>query len=250
MISALQLSLPEALPRRWLNWGDVWGRLLMSKTQDELKEMVALKALDFIPKNGILGVGSGSTVVKFIKAIQAQGIKVEGAVSSSNRTTELLQEIGVKVLDPNSCEPYEVYIDGADEVNPSFDMIKGGGACLTREKILASMAKTFVCIVDQSKLVDTLGKFPLPVEVIPMAREQVARSLRALGGDPVLRQNCITDNGCEILDVHGLKITDPKALEDQINAIPGVVTVGLFAHRGADVVLYATEEGVHEKKRP
>ena len=227
MISALQLSLPEALPRRWLNWGDVWGRLFMSKTQDELKEMVALKALDFIPKNGILGVGSGSTVVKFIKAIQAQGIKVEGAVSSSNRTTELLQEIGVKVLDPNSCEPYEVYIDGADEVNPSFDMIK-----------------------DQSKLVDTLGKFPLPVEVIPMAREQVARSLRALGGDPVLRQNCITDNGCEILDVHGLKITDPKALEDQINAIPGVVTVGLFAHRGADVVLYATEEGVHEKKRP
>lgn len=222
----------------------------MAKTQDELKEMVARKALEFIPEHGILGVGSGSTVVKFIQAIHAQGIKIEGAVSSSNRTTELLTEIGVKVLDPNECEPYEVYIDGADEVNPNFDMIKGGGACLTREKILASMAKTFVCIVDKSKLVDTLGKFPLPVEVIPMAREQVARSLRALGGNPVLRPNCITDNGCEILDVHGLSITDAKQLEDQINVIPGVVTVGLFAHRGADVVLYATDEGVHEKKRP
>ena len=221
----------------------------MSKTQDELKEMVAAKALEFIPAKGIVGVGSGSTVVKFIQAIQAHGIKVAGAVSSSNRTTELLTEIGVKVLDPNECEPYEVYIDGADEVNDNFEMIKGGGACLTREKILASMAQTFVCIVDKSKLVSTLGKFPLPVEVIPMAREQVARSLRALGGTPVLREGCITDNGCEILDVHGLSITDPKALETQINAIAGVVTVGLFAHRGADVVLYATDEGVHEKRK-
>lgn len=221
----------------------------MAKTQDELKEMVALKALDFIPANGILGVGSGSTVVKFIKAIQAQGIKVEAAVSSSNATTALLEEIGVKVLDPNSCEPYDVYIDGADEVNDNFEMIKGGGACLTREKILASMAKRFICIVDKSKLVDTLGKFPLPVEVIPMAREQVARTLRALGGEPKLREGCITDNGCEILDVHGLSITNAKELEDKINAIPGVVTVGLFAHRGADVVLYATEEGVQERRK-
>lgn len=219
----------------------------MAKTQDELKEMVALKALDFIPANGILGVGSGSTVVKFIKAIAAQGIKVEAAVSSSNATTALLEEIGVKVLDPNSCEPYDVYIDGADEVNNDFEMIKGGGACLTREKILASMAKRFICIVDQSKLVDTLGKFPLPVEVIPMAREQVARTLSALGGEVKLRQGCITDNGCEILDVHGLTITNAKELEDKINAIPGVVTVGLFAHRGADVVLYATEDGVQER---
>ena len=224
-------------------------RFDMAKTQDELKEMVALKALDFIPANGILGVGSGSTVVKFIKAIQAQGIKVEAAVSSSNATTALLEEIGVKVLDPNSCEPYDVYIDGADEVNDNFEMIKGGGACLTREKILASMAKRFICIVDKSKLVDTLGKFPLPVEVIPMAREQVARTLRALGGEPKLREGCITDNGCEILDVHGLSITNAKELEDKINAIPGVVTVGLFAHRGADVVLYATEEGVQERRK-
>ena len=221
----------------------------MAKTQDELKEMVAQKALEFIPQNAILGVGSGSTVVKFIKAIQANGIKVQAAVSSSNATTKCLEEIGVKVLDPNTCEPYDVYIDGADEINENFDMIKGGGACLTREKILASMAKTFVCIVDKSKLVDTLGKFPLPVEVIPMAREQVARTLRALGGDPKLREGCITDNGCEILDVHGLSITNAAELEDKINGIPGVVTVGLFAHRGADVVLYATDEGVHEKRR-
>lgn len=221
----------------------------MAKTQDELKEMVAQKALEFIPQNAILGVGSGSTVVKFIKAIQANGIKVQAAVSSSNATTKCLEEIGVKVLDPNTCEPYDVYIDGADEINENFDMIKGGGACLTREKILASMAKTFVCIVDKSKLVDTLGKFPLPVEVIPMAREQVARSLRALGGEPKLREGCITDNGCEILDVHGLSITNAAELEDKINGIPGVVTVGLFAHRGADVVLYATDEGVHEKRR-
>ena len=221
----------------------------MAKTQDELKEMVAQKALEFIPQNAILGVGSGSTVVKFIKAIQANGIKVQAAVSSSNATTKCLEEIGVKVLDPNTCEPYDVYIDGADEINENFDMIKGGGACLTREKILASMAKTFVCIVDKSKLVDTLGKFPLPVEVIPMAREQVARTLRALGGEPKLREGCITDNGCEILDVHGLSINNAAELEDKINGIPGVVTVGLFAHRGADVVLYATDEGVHEKRR-
>lgn len=221
----------------------------MAKTQDELKEMVAQKALEFIPQNAILGVGSGSTVVKFIKAIQANGIKVQAAVSSSNATTKCIEEIGVKVLDPNTCEPYDVYIDGADEINENFDMIKGGGACLTREKILASMAKTFVCIVDKSKLVDTLGKFPLPVEVIPMAREQVARTLRALGGEPKLREGCITDNGCEILDVHGLSITNAAELEDKINGIPGVVTVGLFAHRGADVVLYATDEGVHEKRR-
>lgn len=221
----------------------------MAKTQDELKEMVAQKALEFIPQNAILGVGSGSTVVKFIKAIQANGIKVQAAVSSSNATTKCLEEIGVKVLDPNTCEPYDVYIDGADEINENFDMIKGGGACLTREKILASMAKTFVCIVDKSKLVDTLGKFPLPVEVIPMAREQVARTLRALGGEPKLREGCITDNCCEILDVHGLSITNASELEDKINGIPGVVTVGLFAHRGADVVLYATDEGVHEKRR-
>ena len=219
-------------------------------TQDELKVMVADEALKYIPKDGSLGVGSGSTVVKFIEAIDRFKIKVDAAVSSSNKTTQLLQDIGIRVLDPNEVEPYAVYIDGADEVNPAFDMIKGGGACLTREKILASMAEKFICIVDKSKLVPTLGKFPLPVEVIPMGREQVARSLRALGGNPVLRQGCITDNGCEILDVHDFMIEDPLSMEAKINAIPGVVTVGLFAKRGADMVLYATEEGVSVKVRP
>lgn len=213
-------------------------------TQDELKEMVAKEALKYIPQNGVLGVGSGSTVVKFIEQMGYNNVKVEACVSSSNKTTALLEERGFRVVDPNSVEPYDVYIDGADEVDPDFHMIKGGGACLTREKILTSMARKFVLIVDKSKLVKVLGKFPLPVEVIPMAREQVIRSLKALGGDPVLREECITDNGCEIVDVKGLTITDPVALEDQINAIPGVVTVGLFARRGADVILYATEEGV------
>ncbi len=219
-------------------------------TQDELKEMVAAEALNYIPKDGILGVGSGSTVVKFIQAIHRNHIKVDAAVSSSNKTTQMLQDIGIRVLDPNECEPYGVYIDGADEVNDSFDMIKGGGACLTREKILASMAEKFICIVDKSKLVTTLGKFPLPVEVIPMAAGQVARTVRAMGATPVLRPDCITDNGCQILDLQNFMIPDPAATERAINAIPGVVTVGLFARRGADVVLYATDEGVQKKVRP
>lgn len=216
-------------------------------TQDELKEMVAKAALDYIPRDGILGVGSGSTVVKFIEAIGKYKIKVDAAVSSSNKTTELLKGIGVRVLDPNECEPYGCYIDGADEVTPDFKMIKGGGACLTREKILASMAEKFICIVDRSKLVDTLGRFPLPVEVIPMARCQVARTLKVMGANPVLRQGCITDNGCEILDLHDFMIESPITLEDEINSIPGVVTVGLFARRGCDVVLYATEGGVQTR---
>lgn len=219
-------------------------------TQDELKVMVAKEALKYIPKVGVLGVGSGSTVVKFIEQIGLNHVKVEAAVSSSNKTTSLLEERGIKVLDPNTVAPYDVYIDGADEVDPEFHMIKGGGACLTREKILTSMAKKFVLIVDKSKLVQVLGKFPLPVEVIPMAREQVIRTLRELGGDPVLRQGCITDNGCEIVDVRGLTIDDPVALEDKINSIPGVVTVGLFARRGADVILYATEDGVQVINKP
>lgn len=218
-------------------------------TQDELKEMVAVEALKYIPENGVLGVGSGSTVVKFIEQMGKHNVKVKACVSSSNKTTELLQKIGMNVVDPNTVDGYDVYIDGADEVDPNFNLIKGGGACLTREKILTSMSKTFVCIVDKSKLVQTLGKFPLPVEVIPMGREAVARALRALGGSPVLREGCITDNGCEILDVHGLHITDPLTLERQINAIPGVVTVGLFANRGAEVVLYATEDGVKVLKK-
>lgn len=219
------------------------------KSQDELKVLVAREALRFVPKSGVLGVGSGSTVVKFIEQMQENKVLPEAAVSSSNKTTQLLTELGVKVLDPNEVTDYEVYIDGADEVDPKFRLIKGGGACLTREKILTSMAAKFVCIVDQSKMVQELGKFPLPVEVIPMAREKVARVLKEItGGRPVLRQGCVTDNQCEILDVHELRIQDPVALESAINNIPGVVTVGLFARRGADVVLYATEHEVKEIK--
>lgn len=219
-------------------------------TQDELKVMVAKAALEYIPEGAVLGVGSGSTVMKFIEQIGINKVNVASAVSSSNNTTKALEAVGVKVVDPNAVEPYDIYIDGADEVDPNFNMIKGGGACLTREKILTSMAKKFICIVDKSKLVDCLGKFPLPVEVIPMARNQVARTLKELtGGEPVLRKGCITDNGCEILDVKGLKISDPVALEQKINQIPGVVTVGLFASKGADIVLYATEEGVKVLKR-
>jgi len=218
-------------------------------TQDELKVMVAKAALDYIPRGSVLGVGSGSTVMKFIEQIGLNHVEVASAVSSSNKTTKALSDIGVKVVDPNEVEHYEVYIDGADEVDPNFNMIKGGGACLTREKILTSMADRFICIVDKSKLVDVLGKFPLPVEVIPMAREQVKRTLVKLGGNPVLREGCITDNGCEILDVHGLTIKDPLSLENTINQIPGVVTVGLFAAKGADIVLYATEDGVKVLKR-
>ncbi len=218
-------------------------------TQDELKEQVAAYALRYIPQNAVLGVGSGSTVVKFIEAIYKQGIEVKCAVSSSNKTTQLLQDIGIKVISPNESGCFDVYIDGADEVNDNFEMIKGGGACLTREKILASMAKQFVCIVDQSKLVTTLGKFPLPVEVIPMAREIVRSKLNALGGQAILRENCLTDNGCEILDVHNLHIDNAKELEATINQIPGVVTVGLFAQRGADIVLYATPQGVQIKQK-
>lgn len=216
-------------------------------TQDELKELVAKEALEFIPKSGVLGVGSGSTVVKFIEAIAKYKIKVDAAVSSSMKTTKMLEDIGVRVLDTNDIDEYEFYIDGADEIDESFHMIKGGGACLTREKICASMASKFVCIADESKLVTQLGKFPLPVEVIPMARKIVSVRLRELGANPVLRANCITDNGCEILDLQDFMIDDPIAMENIINNIPGVVTVGLFAKRKADVLLYATKDGVKRK---
>lgn len=214
-------------------------------TQDELKIKVAQKALEYIPSNGILGVGSGSTVVKFIEAIKANKIPVFAAVSSSNYTTQLLNQAGIRVLDTNDVEDYDIYIDGADEIDPNFMMIKGGGACLTREKILASMAKRFICIADISKRVEVLGKFPLPVEVIPMAREKVIRELNKLGGRAVLREGVTTDNQCQIVDVHGLSIAKPVELENKINSIAGVVTVGLFAHRGADTLIYADEHQVH-----
>lgn len=212
-------------------------------TQDELKQLVARAAVDEVPEGEILGVGTGSTVDFFIDALKESGKSIPACVSSSVRSTKKLEVLGFRVLDLNEVDSIGVYVDGADEINGDFSMIKGGGGALTREKIVASVAKKFVCIADASKKVEVLGRFPLPVEVIPMARNSVARQLRALGGDPVER-DFTTDNGNRILDVKGLSITDPVALEDAVNAMPGVVTVGLFARRGADVLLLGTPEGV------
>ncbi len=212
-------------------------------TQDEMKKEAGWAALKYVVKGGIIGVGTGSTVNHFIDALASIKDDIKGAVSSSVASTEKLQELGITIYDCNDVEKLDVYVDGADEINPTRDMIKGGGAALTREKIVAAISDKFVCIVDGTKAVDVLGKFPLPVEVIPMAREQVSRKLAALGGNPVYREGVITDNGNIIIDVHGLQITEPKALEVELNNIPGVVTNGLFAHRGADVVITGTPEG-------
>lgn len=213
-------------------------------TQDELKKVVGHAALAYVQPNTIIGVGTGSTVNHFIDALGTIKDQIKAAVSSSEASTARLRQLGITVVDLNEIDSFDIYVDGADEINPAMDMIKGGGAALTREKIVAAVAKKFICIADASKEVAVLGKFPLPVEVIPLAREHVARALRALGGNPVYRDGVITDNHCQILDVHDLAITDPKTLEEQINQIPGVVTVGLFAHRGADVALIGTEHGV------
>ncbi len=217
-------------------------------TQDELKRKVGEAALEYVVENEVLGVGTGSTVDRFIDALKESGIKVPACVSSSVRSTKKLEGYGFKVVDLNAIDSISVYIDGADEIDHGFSMIKGGGGALTREKIVASVAKKFVCIADESKRVEVLGKFPLPVEVIPMALASVARALRALGGNPVER-DFTTDNGNRILDVSGLSIADPVALEQEINQIPGVVTVGLFARRGADVLLLGTDAGVKTFKR-
>ncbi|MDE1252565.1 ribose-5-phosphate isomerase RpiA [Vibrio aestuarianus] len=212
-------------------------------TQDEMKKAAGWAALKYVEKGSIVGVGTGSTVNHFIDALGSIKDDIKGAVSSSIASTEKLKGLGIEVFDCNDVIKLDVYVDGADEINPTRDMIKGGGAALTREKIVAAIADKFICIVDGTKAVDFLGKFPLPVEVIPMARSYVARELVKLGGDPEYRHSVVTDNGNVILDVHGLKITDAKALEDKINGIAGVVTVGLFAHRGADVVITGTAEG-------
>ncbi len=212
-------------------------------TQDEMKKAAAIKALEFVQEDTIVGVGTGSTVNHFIDALATMKDKIEGAVSSSEQSTIKLKEYGIEVFDLNSVSEIDVYIDGADEITHHMSMIKGGGAALTREKIVAAVSKTFVCIADSSKQVPLLGNFPLPVEVIPMARSYVARELVKLGGDPVYRQGVVTDNGNVILDVHNLEIIDPKALETSINAIVGVVTNGLFAQRGADILILGTEQG-------
>jgi ribose 5-phosphate isomerase A len=219
------------------------------KNQQELKRQVAEAALRFVQPGCVLGVGTGSTVDLFIDALAAAGLAVKRAVSSSERSTAKLAAIGIEVLDLNDVDDLPVYIDGADEIDAGFCMIKGGGAALTREKIVAAVARTFVCIADASKRVEVLGCFPLPVEVIPMARAHVARELAKLGGRPVWRQGVLTDNGNVILDVHGLTIADPVAIEARINQIVGVVTNGLFAARGADVLLLGAEDGVRELRR-
>ena len=219
------------------------------KTQQELKRAVAAAALRFVLPGKVLGVGTGSTVDLFIDALAAAKLDVKQAVSSSERSTAKLAAIGIEVLDLNDVEDLPVYVDGADEIDAGFHMIKGGGAALTREKIIAAVAQTFVCIADASKRVEVLGGFPLPVEVIPMARAHVARQLAKLGGTPKWRQGVLTDNGNVILDLHGLSITDPVATEARINRIVGVVTNGLFAARGADVLLLGESGGVRELRR-
>lgn len=218
-------------------------------TQDELKRLVAQAAVRHVVPNRILGVGTGSTVDLFIDALAAAGTPIAGAVSSSVRSAQRLQDNGIRMLELNEVDDIPVYIDGADEIDPGFCMIKGGGAALTREKVVAAVARTFVCIADASKRVAVLGKFPLPVEVIPMARAHVARELARLGGTPKWREAVVTDNGNIILDVHGLSITDPVGTEARINQIVGVVTNGLFAARRADVLLLGTPEGVQESFR-
>jgi ribose 5-phosphate isomerase A len=206
-------------------------------TQDELKQKVAQAALEYIKNVPVIGVGTGSTVNHFINYLADFKGSIDGAVSSSVGSTERLKSLGIPVLDLNEVGTLEVYVDGADEINPHKQLIKGGGAALTREKIIAAASKQFVCIADESKLVDVLGKFPLPVEVVPMSRSYVARELVKLGGQPVWREGCVTDNHNHILDVHNLNIMEPIKLEQAINQITGVVTVGLFAARPADVVL-------------
>jgi len=213
-------------------------------TQDELKALVAQAALAYVVPDTVVGVGTGSTVDHFIDALASMKDRIVGAVSSSDRSTERLRARGINVVDASSVERLAVYIDGADEIDHDGNMIKGGGAALTREKIVADLANDFICIADASKLVPVLGKFPLPVEVIPMAATQLARRFQRLGGQPTLRDGVVTDNGCHILDVRGLQITDPLASEIEINQWPGVVTVGIFARHRASVCLLGTSEGV------
>ena len=212
--------------------------------QDGKKAAAAKAALEYVRPGFALGVGTGSTVNHFIDALAEAEITLAGVVSSSEASTARLAERGIEVSDLNGMGNLDLYVDGADESDRGLRLIKGGGAALTREKIVAGASKRFVCIVDDGKLVDVLGDFPVPVEVIPMARAFVARQLVALGGRPVYREGTVTDNGNQILDVHGLELTDPLAMEDAMNAIPGVVTCGIFARRPADLLLVGTGDGV------
>ena len=219
----------------------------MALSQDELKKQVARAAIEYV-ESGIIGVGTGSTANYFIDFLAEVKHKIDGAVASSEVTAERLRKHGIEVFDLNSVNGMDIYVDGADEITEHMHMLKGGGGALTREKIVAANAKKFICICDESKFVPTLGKFPLPVEVLPMARSYVARQLTALGGQPQLR-DFTTDNGNIILDVHGINIVDPIDTEDMINQIVGVVTNGLFAKRSADILLLATDSGVKTMRK-
>jgi len=213
-------------------------------TQDTKKQRAALAALEFIKDGCSLGVGTGSTVDYFIEALAAHAQKLDAVVSSSERSTEKLRKFGIQAAELASVGDIDLYVDGADEATKHRHLIKGGGGALTREKILAGAARRFVCIVDDSKLVGRLGAFPLPIEVIPMARSFVSRQVFKFGGQPVWREGFVTDNGNEIIDVHNLQISNPVELETRINQVPGVVTVGLFAHRGADILVIANENEI------
>ncbi len=213
-------------------------------TPDEKKKAVALAALEYVESGWVIGIGTGSTANQFIDGLARIKGKLDGAVASSNATAERLKKIGVPVLDLNATGDLPLYVDGADEATKHLHLIKGGGGALTREKIVAAASAKFVCIADDSKLVDVLGKFPLPIEVIPMARSYVARQIVQLGGQPVLRENFKTDNGNIILDVHNLSILNPVELEEKLDHLAGVVTNGLFARRPADVLLLASDQGV------
>ena len=218
----------------------------MTMTQDELKKLVAEAALEYVEVGSVVGVGTGSTANHFIDGLARIKHKIDGTVASSEASAERLRGHGIEVLDLNAVDTIPVYVDGADEINRYFHLVKGGGGALTREKIVAAASRTFVCIADESKLVDVLGTFPLPIEVVPMARSYVARELVKLGGQPVLREGFTTDNGNVILDVHNLQILDPVELEKQLNGLAGVLCNGLFACRPADVVLLGTADGVRK----
>ena len=212
--------------------------------QDDKKNLVAEAALDYIQSGDILGIGSGSTVNKFINLLGSVKNKIEACVSSSQKSTELLHKMKIPVIDLKECDKIPLYIDGADEANSQKELIKGGGGALTREKILAQSSEKFICIIDESKVVDKLGKFPLPIEVIQLAQSKISLEMIKMGGRPVYRNQFITDNGHIIIDVHDLDINEPMALEKKINHMPGVVTNGIFSIRSADEILIATDNGV------